>query len=59
MNVDQLAIQKYSRTQIGRQPKIFNKWKTTIIFENGRRPKFVGKIEDELNFKLNRKCPHF
>ena len=41
VNVDQVTLQEYSRTQIGRRPQLFGKWKMTSIF---------WKMEDDLNF---------
>ena len=37
----QVTIQEFSRTQIGRQPQYFSKWKTISIF---------SQMEDNLNF---------
>ena len=57
--VDQVTLQEYSRTQIGRRPQLFGK---------GRRPQFSGKwkttsifwkIEDDLNFLENGRQPQF
>jgi hypothetical protein len=38
----------------GSRPKFFRKWKTTSSFrENERQLHFFGKMEDNLNFKVN------
>ena len=36
------------------------KWKTTSIFwKNGRRPQYFGKMEDDLNCKINGRRPKY
>jgi hypothetical protein len=38
----------------------FEKWKTTSMFwQNGRRPQYFGKMEDNLNSKINGRQPQF
>ena len=61
VNVDQVTLQEYIRTQIGRRPKYFRqmeddlhflgKWKTTSILRQiGKQPQFFRQMEDNLNF---------
>jgi hypothetical protein len=39
---------------------LFARWKMCSIFwQNGRRPKYFGKKEDDLNFKVNGRQPKF
>ena len=60
-NVDQVTLQEYIRTPIGRRPKYFRqmeddlnflgKWKTTSILRQiGKQPKYFRQMEDDLNF---------
>ena len=48
VNLYQVTLQEYSRTQIGRRPQLFGKWKTTSI---------IWKMEDDLNSLENGQRP--
>ena len=60
INLLENGIHPHFRNQIGRQPQLFGKWKTTSIFWKMKdEPNFFGKMEDDLNFKVNGRRPKF
>ena len=60
VNVDQLTLQEYSRTQIGRRHQLYSKWMTTsILWKMEDDLNVYWKMEDDLNFKANGRRPQF
>ena len=59
VNFHQVTLQEYNRTQIGRQPQLFGKWKTTLIFSKWKKTSIFKLIEDGLNYEVNGRQPQF
>ena len=68
VNVDQVTLQEYIRTQIGRRPKYFRqmeddlnflgKWKTTSILRQiGKQSQFFRQMEETSIFSANGRRP--
>ena len=61
VNTNEVTLKEHIRTKIERRPKLFSKWKTTLIvwktkttstfWEEGKQPQFETKIKDILNLK--------